>query len=69
MGGNCPVANVCYRYTAPTSRVRQSFFCTMPYDGTHCEYFVPSDAWRSGKDYNPFGVLNHNKEEGKNVKE
>ena len=31
-GKNCPVKEKCYRFTAPTSEYRQSYFFTPPFE-------------------------------------
>jgi len=38
-GGDCPVKEKCYRYTAPVSDFRQSWFCEYPLKKGKCDYF------------------------------
>ena len=40
-GKGCDLANKCYRYTAPKSKFRQSFFSEPPIDKDgKCDYFL-----------------------------
>jgi len=41
-GGDCPLKDGCYRYTADNS-YWQSWFSTPPWDGDDCEYYWPND--------------------------
>jgi hypothetical protein len=46
-GLNCPIAEKCYRYTAPKG-MYQSMFMEVPYDHktTNCKYFLKDDRRR-----------------------
>lgn len=35
----CPVRHLCYRHTAKIEELGQSFFVSIPYNGTNCEYY------------------------------
>ena len=40
VGGDCPLKDNCYRYTAEPNEYRQSVFCTIPYNEEGgCYYF------------------------------
>ncbi len=38
-GKDCPFKEVCYRYTAPSSEFRQSFFVEPPIKNGECDEF------------------------------
>ena len=40
---NCPVRELCYRYTAKASKLGQSYFMDIPFDGTTCTYYWGED--------------------------
>lgn len=39
-GGDCPLKEKCFRFTAPTNEFRQSYFVDVPYDKetNKCKY-------------------------------
>ena len=47
----CPMRKACYRYTAPQSEYRQTWFAYSPLedDGT-CEWFWDNDGWGRHED-------------------
>ena len=47
-GGNCPLKENCYRFTAKASEYHQSYFAEAPYDheAKNCEYYwFHADSW------------------------
>lgn len=43
-GGDCPIKDKCYRFTAPTSDFRQSWFCEYPFKDGKCDTFWGENA-------------------------
>ena len=50
-GGECPIRETCYRYTAQPCDVRQSYFIEPPYEDGICEYYLPKQPYMSGPVY------------------
>lgn len=42
-GGNCPIKENCYRYTAPEG-MYQSYFVEIPYNGKECNLYWGPNA-------------------------
>lgn len=48
-GGDCPMKDKCYRYTAPKSEYWQSMFTTPPINEMgECEYFWDNKEYKNG---------------------
>lgn len=45
-GGKCPLRKTCYRFNAPLSAFRQSYFVTPPYnkDAKGCSSYWPTEG-------------------------
>jgi hypothetical protein len=39
IGRDCPKKDTCYRFAAPPTWQRQSYFSEVPYDGEDCNYY------------------------------
>ncbi len=52
-GGDCPVKDKCYRYTANANELYQMYFVDPPYKDGKCEYYWGENAeaiWNQLKD-------------------
>lgn len=51
MGGDCPLKETCYRFTAKPNEYRQSYFCEPPYNEnkTTCNYYWNTEEISSSK--------------------
>jgi len=47
-GGDCPLKEKCYRYTAPVSKHWQSYYMDIPYKDGICEYYWPAEYTKRG---------------------
>ncbi len=47
---DCPIREKCYRYTAPPSKYRQSYFMESPREDGKCDYQM--EVWKK-KDKKP----------------
>lgn len=48
-GGNCPIKETCYRYTATPSKWRQSYFAETPIkEDNTCDHFM--EIWDKSKE-------------------
>ncbi len=45
-GEQCPLAEACYRHTAPPSKHSQAYFGEPPYDHKYevCPHFIPNNS-------------------------
>ena len=45
MGGDCPLKQRCYRFTAESDGSEQTYFVTVPWDPTaeNCRFYWPLD--------------------------
>lgn len=48
-GGDCPIKEACYRYTAPVSDFRQSWFCEYPFKDGECDMFWNNEKFKCNK--------------------
>lgn len=48
-GGDCPIKETCYRYTAPVSDFRQSWFCEYPFKDGECDMFWNNKKFKCNK--------------------
>lgn len=52
-GGDCPLKERCYRYTAEADELHQSYFVEVPYNGTDCDHYWGPNAETVWADIKP----------------